>query len=156
MDDVLGARVQVHVRIDLRLLRRVKSLGFALNPALIHSLEEPSHNDGDCFRYGWQDRTDGHSLDDLTADNGVPHIRIIIKGTAKERGARELATRKVGVDEEQKDRRVEELADEYTVRNLGQLLRVRIVPNPRYQVDRLSLDHNIDDHDDDCDGIRSH
>ena len=46
MDDVLRARIQIHILVDLRLLCAIEPLLWILDPILVEALEKPALNDG--------------------------------------------------------------------------------------------------------------
>ena len=62
----------------------------------------------------------------------------------------------VWIDEQQKETRIEELANEYVVCDLRQLLRMRIVADPENQSDSQLFDDYVDDNNDACNHVRDH
>ena len=83
MDLVLRSGIEIHVLVDLGGLRRVEPLALIFYPVLIEALQEPSLEDGHNLYNRRQNGIDEHSLDDLSANESVPHVSIVIENAVE-------------------------------------------------------------------------
>lgn len=153
MDDIGWTGVHLDVLADLGALRLVWLLDWIPLPALILSSEEPDHRVIDHLHDKWEEGVDEHRLDEGVAGHLIP-TRDVIRVVAVEDASSERERfGEVSLDEEQDQGGVEELSKEDTVGDLGQHLRVGVVPDPGDETDGQRGQQGVDNDDEDGDSI---
>lgn len=150
VDDEVGARIQIQVCVDLRLLSRVEALIGIRLPALVPSLTNPAEDVWHDFEPNGEEHVNDHSLHDLVANNRVPIRGVVVEGSLKERDSK---LREVGVHKEDQDGRVEELSEEDTIGDGCYLLGMGIVADVGNPLDGLLSDQDVDNRDDHRDRV---